>query len=149
MFSESTIIQKLSGEKSGHNLYPGDDCSVTKYDSKNYLLTSKDLLIEGTHFLKSYPLDLVAQKAITANVSDIFAMNGSPKKIHLGLGVPSWFQAEQFKTFHQGLKKSLKKFNIELVGGDTCLSKIGLIISITIQGIVPQEKLQIRKRART
>ena len=61
----------------------GDDAAVL-----NYTGVTTDLLLEGIHFdLTHVPLKHLGYKAAMVNISDIFAMNGTPKQITVSIGI--------------------------------------------------------------
>ena len=67
----------------------GDDAAVMNYEGYRTLV-SVDMLIEGIHFDMTYcPLKHLGYKAAVSNFSDIYAMNGTPTQIVVGLGVSS------------------------------------------------------------
>lgn len=59
----------------------GDDCAVMHYPDKEVLVTT-DLLMEGVHFDLTYTdLRHLGYKAAQVNISDVFAMNGTPRQL--------------------------------------------------------------------
>ena len=57
----------------------GDDCAVLDYKNKKIVVTT-DLLTEGVHFNLMYvPLKHLGYKAVTVNLSDVYAMNADNK----------------------------------------------------------------------
>ena len=61
----------------------GDDCAVLSYPASQVLVTT-DLLMEGVHFDLTYTdLKNLGYKAAMVNISDIFAMNGTPRQMDL------------------------------------------------------------------
>ncbi|MCB1142026.1 MAG: thiamine-phosphate kinase [Leptospiraceae bacterium] len=124
---EIKIIKKFY---SSSNL-PSDDC----YSDGNGLLISTDSLSEETHFLHEWssPRDL-ATKLIEVNVSDIISSGGIPKICLLNLGLSKLSnQKTWINAFSGQLKKLLKKYKIQLVGGDTYHSPI-TNLTLTILG---------------
>ena len=72
----------------------GDDTAVIDAGDR-YVLLSTELLLEGVHFdLTYYPLQHLGYKAVVAGISDILAMNGTPRQIELALGIPARFSVE-------------------------------------------------------
>src|SRR5665647_3675783 len=63
----------------------GDDCAVLNYKDKRVVLTT-DMLTEGVHFNLMYvPLRHLGYKAVTVNLSDVYAMNATPKQITVSI----------------------------------------------------------------
>ncbi len=127
----------------------GDDAAVIKYDSDKSTLVSTDMLVEGVHFDLSYvPLKHLGYKAVTVNVSDICAMNGTPKQITVSIAASNRFSVEAIEELYAGMLFACKKYNVDLVGGDTTSSTSGLIISITAIGEAKQEDIVYRNGAK-
>jgi len=126
----------------------GDDAAVLKTGGKKYTLVSNDLLIEGVHFDMTYtPLKHLGYKAIAVNLSDIAAMNGTPRQIMVGLGISSKYTLEALEELYWGIKKACEIYHVDFVGGDTTSSNHGLFISVTVMGDVDKEKVVYRKGA--
>lgn len=112
----------------------GDDAAVMNYGD-NQTLISTDLLLEGVHFdLRYVPLKHLGYKAVQVNLSDIYAMNGIASQITFSIGLSSKFPLEAVEEIYAGAILACKKFNVDLVGGDTSASKQGLVISVTSIG---------------
>ncbi len=128
----------------------GDDAAVLKTGGKKYTLVSNDLLIEGVHFDMTYtPLKHLGYKAVAVNLSDIAAMNGTPRQIIVGLGISSKYTLEALEELYWGIKKACEVYHVDFVGGDTTSSAHGMFISVTVIGDVDKEKLTYRKGAQT
>lgn len=122
----------------------GDDAAVIDIGDK-YLLVSKDLLLEGIHFDMMYqPLRHLGYKAIAVNLSDIYAMNGTPTHILVGIGISSRYTLEAIEEVYTGMRMACEKFKVDFVGGDTTSSAQGLVISVTVLGTVEKENLVYR-----
>ena len=126
----------------------GDDAAVIDIGSE-YLLLSTDMLMEGIHFDLAYmPLQHLGYKAVAVNVSDIAAMNGRPEQITVSLGLSNRFSVEAIDLLYEGIRAACENYKVDLVGGDTNSSPSGLIISISVTGRVPKNKLALRSTAR-
>ena len=112
----------------------GDDAAVLNFGSKRVLMTT-DLLLEGIHFNLEYvPLKHLGYKAAVVNFSDIYAMNATPTQITVSLGISKRFSVEDLEELYSGIRLACERYNVDLVGGDTCASMTGLTISITCLG---------------
>ena len=112
----------------------GDDAAVMNFGSKRVLMTT-DLLLEGIHFNLEYvPLKHLGYKAAVVNFSDIYAMNATPTQITVSLGISKRFSVEDLEELYSGIRLACERYNVDLVGGDTCASMTGLTISITCLG---------------
>lgn len=112
----------------------GDDAAVMSYPDTEVLVTT-DMLLEGVHFDLTYvPLKHLGYKAAAVNFSDIYAMNGKPRQITVGLGISSRFTVEHLDELYAGIRLACEIYGVDLVGGDTTASRSGLVISITCIG---------------
>ncbi len=126
----------------------GDDAAVIEYKNKQTVITT-DLLIEGIHFDLSFsPLKHLGYKAVTVNVSDVYAMNAIPKQITVSIAFSNRFPLEAIEELYEGINLACKKYNVDLVGGDTSSSVSGLSISVTAIGEVDKEKVVYRNGAK-
>lgn len=126
----------------------GDDAAVIKYDSDKSTLVSTDMLVEGVHFDLTYaPLKHLGYKAIVVNLSDICAMNGVPKQVTVSIAVSNRFSVEAMEELYAGMLFACKKYQVDLIGGDTTSSTSGLIISVTAIGEARKEDIVYRNGA--
>ena len=126
----------------------GDDCAVLHYPDSEVLVTT-DLLMEGVHFDLTY-IDLkhLGYKSAMVNISDIFAMNGTPRQITVSLALSKRFTVEDMEEFYAGLRLACEKWGVDIVGGDTTSSYTGLAISITCIGEAKKEDIVYRNGAK-
>ena len=126
----------------------GDDCAVIDYDGKHTLVTT-DLLLEGIHFDLTYtPLKHLGYKAVAVNLSDVYAMNGTPRQITVSLGISKRFTVEHINELYAGIYAACERYGVDLVGGDTSASVTGLLISITCIGEANEEEIVYRSGAK-
>ena len=126
----------------------GDDCAVMSYHDSDVLVTT-DMLMEGVHFDLTYiDMEHLGYKSAMVNISDIFAMNGTPRQMTVSLAIGKRFKVEDIEQFYQGLRKACDKWNIDIVGGDTTSSYTGLAISITCIGDAKPEDIVYRNGAK-
>lgn len=126
----------------------GDDAAVLDHFGKQIVVTS-DMLIEGVHFDLTYtPLKHLGYKSVVVNVSDVYAMNATPTQITLNIGFSNRFSVEALDEFYEGVYAACETYGVDLVGGDTCSSQKGFIISVTAIGEVEAEKVVRRNTAK-
>lgn len=126
----------------------GDDAAVIDYEGEQTVI-STDMLVEGVHFDLSYvPLRHLGYKSVIVNLSDIFAMNAVPKQILVSIAISSKFSLEALEELYAGMLLACKKYNVDLVGGDTTSSRSGLVISITAMGSAKAEEIVYRNTAK-
>jgi thiamine-monophosphate kinase len=127
----------------------GDDAAVIGLDADKQLLVSTDMLVEGIHFDLAYmPLKHLGYKAVVVNLSDIVAMNAVPQQITVSLALSNRFSLEAVDELYEGINLACKKYNIDLIGGDTTSSRGGLVISITAIGQAKKEDIVYRNTAK-
>ena len=118
----------------------GDDAAILDFGDSEVLI-SKDLLVEGVHFDLGYvPLKHLGYKAAVVNFSDIYAMNGTPSQLLVGMAVSSRFPVEALEEIYAGILLACSRYGVDLVGGDTTSSQAGLMLSVTAVGHVAKGK---------
>ena len=137
---------KLQNEESKYGV--GDDAAVLEFKNQQVLVTT-DLLMEGVHFDLIYtPLKHLGYKSAMINLSDIYAMNGTPKQITLSIAVSKRFCVEDLEDFYEGVRLACDLHHVDLVGGDTTSSRTGLAISITCIGVADKDQVVYRNGAK-
>ena len=126
----------------------GDDCAVMHYPDKEVLMTT-DMLMEGVHFDLTYiDMQHLGYKSAMVNISDIFAMNGTPKQLLVSRAIDKRFKVEDMEAFYSGLQMACNKWHVDIVGGDTTSSRTGMAISITCIGEAKKEDIVYRSGAK-
>ena len=126
----------------------GDDCAVLHYPDSEVLVTT-DMLMEGVHFDLTYiDLQHLGWKSAMVNISDIFAMNGTPRQMTVSLALSKRFSVEDMEQFYAGLRMACDKWGVDVIGGDTTSSYTGLAISITCIGEARKEDIVYRNGAK-
>lgn len=149
---EFGLIKRLTKDIKTNNeatLYGvGDDCAVLHYPDSE-VLVSTDMLMEGVHFDLTY-IDMyhLGFKSAQVNISDIFAMNGTPRQLIVSLALSKRFKVEDLEEFYAGLRAACEQWKVDIVGGDTTSSYTGLAISITCIGEAPRDEIVYRNGAK-
>lgn len=125
----------------------GDDTAVLPFSSKEDMLSTTDMSVEGTHFTKGTPPELIGRKALARNLSDIAAMGGTPTYAVISLGLSKATTTAYVQKIYQGINKLAKKFGVSIVGGDTVKSA-KLVINIALLGKVAKGKAVLRSGAK-
>ncbi len=124
----------------------GDDAALLSPSVGSQVVVSTDLLTEGVHFDLSFGPDrLLGRKALAVNLSDIASMGAVPRWFFLSLAIPAGFALETLEGLLDGLAEQAAEHHCVLAGGDTCGSRGGLTISVTIMG--EQQPAHILKRS--
>lgn len=131
----------------------GDDCAVLQYSSEaadpRRLLVTTDMLMEGIHFDLTYtPLKHLGYKAAMVNLSDVYAMNGTPRQLLVSIAVGRRFKVEHLDELYAGFRLACERHGVDIVGGDTTTSLTGLAISITCIGEAQAEEIVYRSGAK-
>jgi len=127
----------------------GDDCAILQYGENKDILVTTDMLMEGVHFDLTYiPFKHLGYKAAMVNLSDIYAMGGSPKQITVSVALSKRFGIEDMEDFYAGLRLACEAHGVDIIGGDTTSSRTGLAISITVIGEVEKESAIYRNGAK-
>ena len=150
---EFGLIEKITKEIAIQNKETikgiGDDAAILQFSADEETLVSTDLFMEGVHFdLTYFPLKHLGYKAVVANISDIYAMNGTPKQITVSLALSRKFCIEDIEELYAGIRLACQQYGIDIIGGDTTSSLTGLAISITAIGTAPKGTAVKRSEAK-
>ncbi|RQD73393.1 MAG: thiamine-phosphate kinase [Candidatus Syntrophonatronum acetioxidans] len=152
---EVELIKKISRQfplqEKGVRVGIGDDAAVLSplTDAGRLTLVTKDILVEGVHFLSPLitPYQL-GRKALAVNISDIAAMGGVPRHLVTAVGFPLETELKKVEEIYRGMGDLCRTFSINLIGGDTVKSPEGIIISVTLLGEVEEDCLLLRSGAK-
>lgn len=149
---EFGLIDHLTGGLEHYNSSTrrgvGDDAAVIDMGGRATLVTT-DLLLEGIHFDLTYtPLKHLGYKSAMVNLSDIYAMNGTPRQLTVSLGISRRFCIEDIEELYAGIRLACEDHKVDIVGGDTTSSLTGLTISITCIGDAAHDEIVYRDGAK-
>ena len=120
----------------------GDDAAAVRGGPGTLLLTT-DTLLEGVHFRRSTAtLRDIGAKAIAVNVSDIAAMGGEPRYALLALALPGDLDVAEADDLFAGVLDMARQHGVALVGGDTCAGHHGVVLTVTLVGLVDGDPLR-------
>lgn len=143
---ERDIIRRLRDAFADEGL--GDDAAVLEPPGGELLLAS-DAVVEGVHFSRGYgTLGQAVQKAITSNVSDIYAMGGEPRSILITAGLPAGCGEREIESIIGGISLACEVYGIGLAGGDTVKSPGGYFFDVAVTGSVERGRAIRRSGAR-
>src|SRR5690625_2556418 len=125
----------------------GDDAAVFR-PTTNDVVTAVDTFVEGIHFtpVTTTPFH-VGYRALAANISDIAAMGAMPKFYLVSIVVPKKIEESALLQIYDGMKEIANNYQMDLIGGDT-VSGEQLVISITVIGYLPTQKIRYRSDAK-
>lgn len=134
--------------QAGTLLSVGDDAAVVDQFGQQTVITT-DMLLEGIHFDLTYtPLKYLGYKAVAVNLSDVYAMLATPTHMTMSIAVSNRFSVEALELFYEGVYAACNKYQVDLIGGDTCSSKKGFVISVTAIGSVAPDTFVTRSGAK-
>jgi thiamine-monophosphate kinase len=112
-----------------------DDDAAVLTIGKQALVLTKDMLVEGVHFLPDDPPADIAWKLVAVNASDLAAKGASPLACLTGHSLSH--DAEWDTAFAEGLKAALDQHGMLLIGGDTVSVPAGQarVLSLTAIGL--------------
>ena len=126
----------------------GDDAAVID-NGTHCTIVSTDMLVEGVHFdLTFHPLKHLGYKSVAVNLSDIYAMNATPKQILVSIALSNRFSVEAVEELYNGIKLCCERYGVDLAGGDTTSSTSGMIISVTAIGVASKDEIVYRNGAK-
>jgi thiamine-monophosphate kinase len=125
-----------------------DDAAVLPSRPGFDLIVTKDMIVEGVHFLASDPMDLVARKLLRVNLSDLAAKGARPYGYFLAVAWPARCGWSEREAFVRGLRVDQDAFGVTLLGGDTTATPGPLTASVTAMGWVPAGGAVLRSGAR-
>lgn len=141
------LTKKFTINQDSTILSIGDDAAITHHKKEQTIITT-DLLVEGVHFDLSYvPLKHLGYKAVMVNLSDVYAMNATASQITISIAVSNRFTIEALDELYEGIHAACANYKIDLIGGDTTSSNVGLVISVTALGYAPLETITKRSGA--
>ncbi len=143
-------IATSAGSGDGVALGIGDDAAAVIPSPGVQTLVTSDMLVEGVHFDLTFtpPLEL-GRKCLAVNLSDIAAMGGVPRFALLSLAIPPTLSLEFLESFISGFTGCGAEQGVTLIGGDTCSSRSGFVVSVTLLGEQHASRIVRRSGAKT
>lgn len=125
----------------------GDDCAVLG-TSKKKTVVNNSMMVEGIHFDMTYtPLRHLGYKAVARALSNVCAMNATPTQVLVGIAVSNRFSVEALDELYAGIRLCCERYDVDLVGGDTSSSRLGMVITVTALGEVLSDQITYRSGA--
>ncbi|HUZ45147.1 MAG TPA: thiamine-phosphate kinase [Terriglobia bacterium] len=143
-------LQALASQKSPRlKLGIGDDAALVAAGRNRDFILTTDLSIEGVHFdRRLHPARAVGHRALARSLSDIAAMGGVPRFALLSIAFTRVATREWVEEFFQGLFRLARRFQVEVIGGDTAVVRRTGMIDVMVVGEVPRGKALRRSGAR-
>lgn len=126
----------------------GDDCAVIGTGKKKTLVSTQTLA-EGINFDMMYtPLKHLGYKSAAIALSNIAAMNGTPRQILVSLAVSNRYSVEALEELYAGIRLCCSRYDVDLAGGDITSSLSGMVLSVTAVGEADEARITYRKGAK-
>ena len=125
-----------------------DDCATFAPPPGGVLVAKTDTIVVGVHTIGDEPPDLVARKALRANLSDLAAKGAQPFAYLLSLTTPRDTTDAWIRRFADGLRRDQREFGLALIGGDSVTAPSPASVTITALGHAPRASVPRRDAAR-
>ena len=122
-----------------------DDAAVVDCRAGRRLVVTADAIVAGVHYFPDDPPALIARKLLRVNLSDLAAMGARPLHYLLTTALPATLGADWVGEFARGLAEDQRRFEIDLLGGDSVATSGPAVLSLTAIGEVA-EGMEIRRR---
>ncbi len=152
---EFRLIERLAGclgpgtplPGDGLTIGIGDDAAVWEIAPHVLGLLTIDTVVESVHAFPNEPPEGVGARALTAAVSDIPAMGGTPLVAVIGLQIPTSVDDRQLEKLYEGIREEADLLGVAVVGGDVVDTPGPLAISVAVFGTVRSDGLWTRSGA--
>ncbi len=113
----------------------GDDAAVLLMRAGEILLTT-DAFVDGIHFDSAIANGCqIGARMVTASVSDIAAMGGTPRHVVVCLCIPPDLRLSAFDALAEGMVTSAESYGAAFVGGDTVRTTGPLVVAVSVTGL--------------
>src|SRR5437868_3747061 len=93
-----------------------DDAAAVAPPPGCEIVLKTDAIVGGIHFFENDPADVVAQKALRVNLSDLAAKGAKPLGFLLSIALPKGISESWLAAFSDGLKCDIGQFSCPLFG---------------------------------
>lgn len=133
-------FRPLAGEGA---LSLSDDAALLRPPPGRELVLTADAMVAGIHFLPDDPPELVGQKLLRVNLSDLAAKGATPLGYLMTVSAPRGTPDAWFAGFAAGLARDQAEFGVTLLGGDTTATTGPVALSLTAIGqVAPGEMVR-------
>jgi len=118
----------------------GDDTAAwSPYETIELITT--DTVVQGIHFtLDTISWHDLGWKSLSANISDIASMGGSPSYAVITLGLPGTTDISDIKELYRGIFSIADQYGVSIVGGDMVRAN-EVFITIALTGTIGKKPL--------
>ncbi|HEU5182382.1 MAG TPA: thiamine-phosphate kinase [Candidatus Polarisedimenticolia bacterium] len=116
----------------------GDDAAVIDPPPRQRIILTTDQMVEGVHFRRAlHPPDLLGDKALSVNLSDLAAMGAEPRWALLSLFLPPGLPFDYLEAVLRGMARRAKRSGTVLIGGNLTRSE-RFALDVTLVGALPR-----------
>ena len=113
-----------------------DDAALLTPPPGKQLVLTADAMVAGVHFFADDPPDLIGQKLLRVNLSDLAAKGATPLGYLMTVSTPRGTPDAWYAGFASGLARDQAEFGCTLLGGDTTSTPGPISLTLTIVGTV-------------
>lgn len=127
----------------------GDDGAVYTTTPGWQQVAVIDTMVQNSHFIigKTATWHDVGFKAVASNLSDIAAMGAVPTHIVLSTALAPQMEVDDVIAMYRGIKDICRDYQVNILGGDTVMSKEGVVITVAAFGEIEAGKALLRSGA--
>jgi thiamine-monophosphate kinase len=125
-----------------------DDVATLTVPAGRTLVAKTDTIVDTVHLIGDEPADLVAQKALRVNLSDLAAKGAEPLGYLLSLSLPASIDDAWVALFARGLARDQREFGLGLLGGDSDRTTGPFVVTVAMLGTVASATIPRRGDAR-
>ena len=122
---------KNSTPTSPHGI--GDDAAIINIQD-GHLIVTKDSLVYQKHFDDAADAQLVGEKLLKRNLSDLAAMGAKPDSAVIACLLPPSTSVHWLRDFYHGLETCASEFEVKILGGDITSTFSDLAFTLTLFG---------------
>lgn len=114
----------------------GDDGAVYTTTPGWQQVAVIDTMVQNSHFIigQTATWHDVGFKAVASNLSDIAAMGAVPTHIVLSTALAPQMDVDDVIDMYRGIKDICRTYEVNILGGDTVMSKEGVVITVAAFG---------------
>lgn len=129
----------------------GDDGAVYTTTPGWQQVAVIDTMVQNSHFIigQTATWHDVGFKAVASNLSDIAAMGAVPTHIVLSTALAPQMEVDDVVEMYRGIKDICRAYEVNILGGDTVMSKEGVVITVAAFGEIEAGKALLRSGAQT
>lgn len=127
------IRKRFAKRSAGVLIGIGDDAAEIR--PQGNMLVTTDMMVENIHFNLRFTTPYhLGFKLVSVNVSDIYAMAGTPQYILLDIAMGKNTEESFIRNFFDGIEGAADLYGASIIGGDISSSNKDMVIAATLIG---------------